>query len=394
MDKNTAIAILSALGVDTSPKKLKPGGSGKYLYSLCPLHDDSDPSFSITLSSGGSWRCFGCGARGKSLGRLIDEMEGKGSQTTAREIWERDLEPWRKAHDAERKSQEEKPRGKVDLVEAELAKLDMERKEAKDSRLKFEYSVMDEKEYRRHSGYFTYFTSQRGLTERTCQYWDLGDDQSMRRALIPIRDFKGSLVGVQGRTYAENCRCGMPFDRWADDPRAKKSKRGKVKYCPSCGEMRPVKYLTTKGFHKEFLLFGEHMADLDNREAIIVESPMSVLWLWQHGYPNALATMGMPSQYQTRKMLAWFHRIFLFADGDPKLSPNRPPAGIQWARDIKAEVGRHVILRGHLCSLGQDPADLAPEELEKVLGPPPGVRDDIRTHAKDSPGRQAEIHYF
>lgn len=396
MNKQTAIAILDALGVDTSPRKVKDGGGGKYLYTLCPLHDDADPSFSITLSAGGSWRCFGCGARGSSLGRLIDEIEGPGSKSAAREIWEKDLEPWRKARGLERKSQEEEPASKVDEVEAELAKLDMARREEKDSRLKFEYPIMEEKEYRIHAGYpARYFTEKRGLTSLTCEYWDLGDDPTMQRALVPIRDFKGNLVGVQGRTYAINCRCGMPFDRWADDPRAKRSKRGKVKYCPSCGRMRPVKYLTTKGFDKSLFLFGEHMADLDRREAIIVESPLSVLWLWQHGYRNALATMGaLPSQFQYRKMLAWFHRVFLFADGDPKLARNRPPAGLQWARSIHEAIGRHVIVTGRVCSLGRDPADLRAEELEAILGHSPGVRQDIRTRPRGASGLQAEIHYF
>ena len=396
MDKNTAIAILSALGIDTSPRKLKDGGGGKYLYSLCPLHDDADPSFSITLSAGGSWRCFGCGARGASLGRLIDEMEGHGSKSPAREIWEKDLEPWRKANDLERKSQEEEPRSKVDEVEAELAKLDMARKEEKDSRLKFEYQLMDEKEYRIHAMQAPkYFIEKRGFTEQTCEYWDLGNDNGMERALVPIRDYKGNLVGVQGRTYAIDCRCGLPFDRWVDDPRAKKSKRGKVKYCPSCGRMRPVKYLTTKGFDKSLFLFGEHMLDLDHRETIIVESPMSVLWLWQHGYRNALATMGsLPSEHQYRKLLAWFHRIFLFADGDPKLSPNRPPAGIQWARSLYEAIGRHAIVTGRVSPLGKDPADLSAEELEAILGKPGGIRQDIRTRPRGATGIQAEIHYF
>lgn len=396
MNKQTAIAILDALGVDTSPRKVKEGGGGKYLYTLCPLHDDADPSFSITLSAGGSWRCFGCGARGPSLGRLIDEIEGPGSKSPARAIWEKDLEPWRKAHDRERQSQEEEPRTKVDEIEAELAKLDRERNERKDSRLKFEYPVMDEGEYRIHAGHPPrYFIEQRGLTSLTCEYWDLGNDPSMQRALIPIRDFKGNLVGVQGRTYAINCRCGMPFDRWVDDPRAKKSKRGKVKYCPSCGRMKPVKYLTTKGFDKSLFLFGEHMADLDRKEAILVESPMSVLWLWQHGYQNVLATMGaLPSEYQCRKLLAWFHRIFLFADGDPKLSPSRPPAGIQWARYIHEQVGRHIIVSGRVSPLNKDPADLTPEELVSILGHSPGVRQDIRTRPRGARGIQSEIHYF
>ena len=310
MDRFTVIEILEALGVDTRGKK--QGRGGKYIYVLCPFHDDSDPSFSIRTDGGGSWQCFGCSEHGSSMGRLIQRYEEMhGPRPKAREIWDKDLEPFLKAKGITRggSSNEEGFTEPDDLtrIEGELAKAQWEAIKEADSRLEFEYEVLPEDRFTDYRGPAPSYFIGRGLERRTCEIWDLGDDPGSKRALLPIRDFKGQLVGVQGRMYATDCRCGMPFDRWADDPRAEKTKRGKVKRCPGCKALRPPKYLTTLDFEKSLFLFGEHMLDRSRDTGIIVESPMSVLWLWQHGYTNAGATMGsIPSKHQFKTISSWF----------------------------------------------------------------------------------------
>lgn len=405
MDRFTVREILEALGVDT--RGMKQGKGGKYVYILCPFHDDSDPSFSIRTDGGGSWQCFGCSEHGPSMGRLIQRYEEMhGPRPKAREIWDRDLEPFLKAKGIVRGAAggDEGPGEQDPLAQIEgmLAQAEWEEKRGLDDRLAFEYGVLPEDRYAdyRRGTAPSYFLG-RGLEPRTCDHWDLGDDPGAKRALLPIRDFKGNLVGVQGRLYATDCTCGLPFDRWADDPRAEKTKRGKVKRCPQCKALKPPKYLTTLDFEKSLFLFGEHMIDRSRDSGIVVESPMSVLWLWQHGYPNAVATMGsIPSRHQFKKLSSWFHDLWVLADGDDwtldaKGKRTIPPAGIRWGHELREGVGRYMTaFRPYLCPAGKDPADLSRGILEEILGPPEGVRDDIRTRPAGSPGVQAKMSFW
>ncbi len=404
MDRFTVREILEALGVDT--RGLKSGKGGKYIYILCPFHDDSDPSFSIRTDGGGSWQCFGCSMHGPSMGRLIQKYEEMfGPRPKAREIWDKDLEPFLKAKGITRGASSEEGFTEPDdltRIENELAKAEWDSREAADDRLVFEYEVLPEERYSEYRGALPpkYFLG-RGLEKRTCDFWDLGDDHGSSRALLPIRDFQGNLVGVQGRLYATDCTCGFPFDRWADDPRAEKTRTGKVKRCPSCKAFKPPKYLTTLDFEKSMFLFGEHMINRSRDTGIIVESPMSVLWLWQHGYQNAVATMGsIPSKHQFKKLSAWFHDIWVLADGDDwtldaKGKKTIPPAGLRWGHELREGVARYMTaFRPHLCPKKKDPADLSREELASILGPPGGVRDDIRSTPKGGPGVQAKMNYW
>jgi hypothetical protein len=396
VDRQTILDIIEAMGLDVRRAKV----SKDHLQMLCPLHDDSDPSFSVFLTAGGSWMCFGCGSSGHHMGELIREIEQiRGPQPKARELWTKDKRAYLKAKgilkdEASSQSTPLTPEQELAAMESRLLAMEWEGTKGRDDRLRYEYTPLPEGDYRvvsiRPARYFL----ERGFTERTCEYWNLGDDQSMQRALIPIRDFQGVLVGAQGRSYAINCKCGFRFDQWVKHPDAVKTKAGKVKRCPVCTETPPIKYLTTAGFEKSLFLFGEHMIDRDRKEAIIVESPMSVLWLWQHGYPNALATMGsIPSEHQIRKIRTWFHSVFLFADGDPKTHPNLPPAGERWRSHLFASLGRYLTVRHRTCPTGKDPADLPLGTLREVLGDPPGVNPDIRTRAKDDPGRQSVLLY-
>lgn len=57
-----------------SSNALRPNGDGRAT-TLCPFHQETNPSLSVNLKSG-AWRCFGCGKKG---GSIIDfEMEQSG----------------------------------------------------------------------------------------------------------------------------------------------------------------------------------------------------------------------------------------------------------------------------------------------------------------------------
>ena len=394
MDKQTILDILSAMGIDVHKAKV----SGEHLSMLCPFHDDSDPSFSIFLAAGGPWMCFGCGTTGKHMGEMIREYEAlHGPQPHARELWKKDKESYLKARGLLKGEEEQSrapltPEEELAALDGKLRAMEWEGSKVRDDRLKYEYDLIPEAEYRKYARPAKYFST-RGFTDQTCEYWNLGDDEGFHRALIPIRDFQGGLVGVQGRSYAINCKCGLPFAEWLNHPRAVKNSAGKVKLCPVCNATRPMKYLTSTGLQKSLFLFGEHMLDRADKSAIVVESPMSVLWLWQHGYQNALATMGsIPSEHQVRKLLTWFHSVFLFADGDARTHPRLLPAGERWRQHLEFHLGRYVTVRHRTCPVGKDPADLTADQLRHVLGDPTGIRTDIRTRAKDDPGRQVSIY--
>ena len=124
----------------------------------------------------------------------------------------------------------------------------------------------------------------REIPEQTCERFELGycdEDEQWRyyqRIIIPLR-WQGKLVGWQARRL------------WPDDP-------------------QPMKYKNSPDFPRDRTLYG----DLEHRDIVLVESPMSVL-RHSHHLPM-VATLGANISPMQLPLLHRYRRITLWYDND------------------------------------------------------------------------------
>jgi DNA primase len=182
---------------------------------------------------------------------------------------------------------------------------------------------------------------ERRLLASTIDAWELGWNWKNRRVMIPIRNADWKLVALSGR---------------AIDP-----------------GVRPT-YMHSKGFHRDYYLYGEHRIVTKGGRGILVEGFFDVMGLWQKGYPGAVAMMGTwLSDLQVEKIVALFKELVIIPDGDAP--------GLEAADRILKQLKHKVSVRivGGIPK-DMDPDCLSPEFLSNELGPP--VLLDNQTAAK------------
>lgn len=249
--------------------------------------------------------------------------------------------------------------------------------------------------YAKHAGSVPPYAIQRGLTIETCKEWELGHDRRMRRLLFPMRDRRGRLVAISGRLY-ECRRCGLtPPDTvspnvctacghvvWGEHPKGDPCpicnhgevvrKRAVCAQCHGGPEMRgaPPKYLHSKGFQRNLMLYGEdrHKVDKTDGRVYVVEGHIDTLTLWQTGYRPVVATLGSwPGPSQIEKLIRDHERVITVGDGDK--------AGKEFAAQVKKMVAQRIPTARKKCPPGWDPNKLLMERgiegLREVLGDPP-----------------------
>lgn len=91
---------------------------------------------------------------------------------------------------------------------------------------------------------------------------------------------------------------------------------------------------------------------------VVVESPWSVMKLWQAGITNAVALCGVSASTKQRRRLARAQHILLVLDGDD--------VGRTAMTRFVTE-GLHPRMRAQTCPPGVDPADLTVDELRRLL---------------------------
>jgi 5S rRNA maturation endonuclease (ribonuclease M5) len=181
----------------------------------------------------------------------------------------------------------------------------------------------------------------RRYTQTTIDAWELGsqtDWYGNQRVAIPVRDFEQRLVGITGRIL------------------------------PSKVKSKAPKFLHTKGFRKDFFLFGESKR-VEGRTCTIVEGHFDVIGLWQYGYLNVVAIMGShPSREQVEKLARWFTDAVVFGDGDPP--------GRKMALDTLEAIRSRMPARIAQPIEGKDPDEHNAEELFERLGAPDRPTDN------------------
>lgn len=202
--------------------------------------------------------------------------------------------------------------------------------------------------------------TKRRITPATYALWGVAWQPYARRIGLPVRDISGRLAGITGRVLDDKIchRCEVPFEVVFLGEGEKKKKRWR---CPTCDGDRPIKYLHTRGFSREFYLFGEHCAVLGTR-IILVEGHFDAIALRQWGY-NACAVMGTYlAPLQVEKVLRWFPEAVVLPDLDQ--------GGKIMAEVIPAALAPRIPCAVKFLPDEHDPDETTPEVIESVLGPP------------------------
>lgn len=242
--------------------------------------------------------------------------------------------------------------------------------------------AIDESVYRPYIGEVPVYALERGITPEAALAFQLGDDPEMKRMLFPVRDRNGRLVAISGRLYARSCvRCG---GRWA--ARCELCNRFEDEHeeiggalvcesgmpikpmaeeCVKCGLVHPPKYLHSKGFQRNLMLYGEHMGEkaVDGR-VYVCEGNLDVIKLWQYGYRPAVAMLGSyPGPTQIEKLVARWSKVIVVCDGDK--------AGRELFVHVKRMIAGRIPVFAKMLEEGRDPGDMSGEELAEKLGAVP-----------------------
>ena len=228
------------------------------------------------------------------------------------------------------------------------------------------------------------YAMERGLTIETCKAWDLGHDKSMRRLLFPMKDYKGRLVAVSGRSYGcAACGCkqttkrelcsscgsddvdddeyGNPFCSICGGDVVTKGRS----MCAKCGKYSSPKYLHSKGFKRNLMLFGMHRKSQDwhDGRVYVCEGHLDVIRLWQAGYRPVVGLLGSaPGAAQVEMLVRDFKKIIVVPDGDS--------AGDSMATKLKQMIADRIKVQVRRMPAGKDPGELTTEELLEFIGEP------------------------
>lgn len=174
-----------------------------------------------------------------------------------------------------------------------------------------------------------YLTEKRHLSPEAISTFELGWHEKAGRISIPIRDFQNRLMGISGRAVSPT---------------------------------KVPKFLHSKGFRRDFLLYGENVCDKGGT-GILVEGFFDVHRLRMLGYRRTVAMMGTYlSRFQQEKLVRFFNRIIVLLDGDR--------AGIEAALRVQKQLSERIPVSVVALDEGKDPDDLTAADALPLIGPP------------------------
>jgi DNA primase len=182
--------------------------------------------------------------------------------------------------------------------------------------------------------------NERKLTREAVDYWELGYSRKAHRVIVPIRARDGRLVAISGRALGEGVN---------------------------------PKYRHTKGFKRDFILYGEDKVE-PGRVGYLHEGFFACIYAWQFGYRNNVARMGTHlSGYQEDRLVEWFSKLVIVPDGD---NP-----GMESAGQIFDRVQHRIPTTVAPMPFGSEVDRLSQNELRKVMGSPETVIDtEVAAH--------------
>jgi DNA primase len=128
--------------------------------------------------------------------------------------------------------------------------------------------------------------------------------------------------------------------------------------------VQPPKYLHSKGFKRNLLLYGEHKLNEAIKTGYLVEGHFDVLNLRQFGYPNVVAPFGTGlGESQVERLVMFFDRIVTVGDGDK--------AGRGMNDQLERMIAGRVVVEKRLLPEGLDPGEfVSREHAADIIGPP------------------------
>lgn len=345
MKLDEARYLLDKLGCS----KFSVSGRG-WLRATCPFsawshagRKDENPSFAVVIEDGGmsSYKCYGCGLKGTMATFMwrYERLSGikRGDLfayvTSTNQLSLEALEKraqameYRKANAGAFAPATSGPTGAMPMAQVafeEMLDLPVLPESTLDAFQEPEGDVL------------TYLVKARKLSPLTIRLWQLLWDPAKSRIIVPIRNVQGDLVATSGRSFYD----------W-----------------------QKPKYMHSKGFKRDRLLYGEHQLLLPEEEddtkcvGYVVEGFFDVIKLWQHGYDNVVAIMGSYlSSTQEQKLVDSFDSVVVVPDGD------KP--GYEASERIQAQLKKRLRCTIVPMPVGYDPDDLTPAMAEILLGPP------------------------
>jgi DNA primase len=169
---------------------------------------------------------------------------------------------------------------------------------------------------------YRYWTTERGLSQHTCDSFELGYDDGNHTAVIPYRDYEGvSRYLIR--------RATLP-------------------------DQQGPRYRYPKGFPLRSAIFNLHRVD-PTQEVVLTEGSIDAMKVWQAGYHNVVAMLGsgiFDPQLEALRSL----RVVTFFDRDP--------AGEAATRRMAAHHSRLFrVARYPKGSSAKDPDGLDPQEI-------------------------------
>jgi len=306
-----------------------------YISAVCPFHkggQERHPSFWINRTTG-SWGCFTCTTSGSSLKYMLREL-GLSSRKIEAEIEEaeKDAEKAIKIVHAKRKRKAREGFEGVSLLPDSLLGV-------------FDYLPVD--------------LVNEGFPEELLQAHDIGFDQRNSRITFPIRDLKGQLIGISGRSTRPGEVPKYLLYNGLRDMNGKEV-QGEL------GEWFPQYSNDSVRDH----LWRIHCVyeDLMSRrweQLILVEGYKAAMWLVKHGWYHTVAIMGTKMTEKQERIIRHFGvEVFVFTDN------NQPgqEAAVNWCQRLA--VSSFPVYRVRYpdhCDESAQPDDLEDKELEAVL---------------------------
>lgn len=320
---------------------------GKRYWGLCPFHNEKTPSFSVTADAN-LYYCFGCKAGGNVV-QFISEMEHLNYSDAALFLGDMYRMPPPNITEDPEWEKKRSIRDRLKAINTEAARFyhDCLWKEEGRAVLQYLYSRGLTDQVIRKFGLgaapdawdavLTYlkglgYTEEDAALAGLCVKKENGCfDMFRNRAIFPIIDASGQVIGFGGRTM---------------------------------GDAKP-KYLNTSDtpvFNKRLGVFAANLIKKERglKRIILTEGYMDVISLWQAGITGAVATLGTSLTVEQARLLHRFcPEIWICYDGD--------------------EPGQHAIER----AIGI----FASEDIPvKVLQLPPGIDPDeyVRQNGKEA----------
>lgn len=290
--------------VDVISGYVKLQKKGNTYFGLCPFHNEKTASFSVAPAKQ-MYYCFGCGAGGDVFHFLMEYENftfSEAVQTLAERagiaLPQTETDTWSKREDSRRKRLFEvnKEAGKYYymLLRSEHGKQAFayfkKRGLSEETMRRFGLGYSDKfgddlYRYLKKKGYDDDLLKDSGLI--TYQEGRGGRDKFWNRAMFPIMDARGKVIGFGGRVMGE-------------------------------GEPKYLNSPETKIFDKSRNLYGLHIARATKEpQMLLCEGYMDVIALHQAGFDNAVASLGTALTSGHASLLKRYTKeIYLTYDSD------------------------------------------------------------------------------